>query len=116
MTYVEKHSAIAAGLMSGKSNRELAKELGVSHGMIQKHRSGETGMASPQLPRGGGNSRGRDLCHVPVTIEEEEEHRPLENCTECEGIAFYGICWRCGRVKTCTHCSLPNDVGGVGGY
>ena len=42
MTYVEKHSGIAQAIRDGKSNEAIAKEFGVSHGMVQKHRSGET--------------------------------------------------------------------------
>ena len=70
MTYSEKHGAIARGIGSGKTNAALAAEQGVSRGMIQKHRSGETAS-------GGGSIHDTERYLEELNSEEFKRYQKL---------------------------------------
>ena len=103
MTLQGKHGSIASGIKSGKSNAALAKELGVSHGMIQKHRSGITGNRG-NFPSGVTTSGGhRDVEEYIRMINDPEfkqreklvkwfEENEME-CVSCGVMTNFGRCF-----------------------
>lgn len=98
MAYREKHGGIGNGIGSGKSNSSLSSEYGVSRGMIQKHRSGETASGN------GGMVSSSLLLDDAVIRRMKEENRFREMASECDAlcvgcgvITVNGTCPVCGR-------------------
>ena len=85
MTLSSKHSGISSKIGIGKSNRAIAKEMGVSKSMVQKHRSGETGGY-------------RDTWHAPIVVCGKPYEPPAEGCDRCRDSTFFGVCGDCGRL------------------
>ena len=128
MTYHDKHGAIASGIASGKSNREIADELGVSHGMVQKHRSGETRSGFRDYPdpyRKVDSSFDSDYVTDAESIRRFGEWRKSEAayqkfllalreqealCCNCRVETIYGVCPSCGRNKFADGHKLPMSI------
>ena len=109
MTYVDKHSGIAQAIRDGKSNERIAKEFGVSHGMVQKHRSGETVNQSDVDRQSSGETRPRKT-ELEFRKENEVKRKALDRfvaslrenekcCGICSVMMELGVCPRCGRNK-----------------
>ena len=98
MTLQGKHGGIHSGIKSGQTNAALAKQHGVSRGMIQKHRSGET--ASGNFPSGV-TIHGR----TQEEAEWEERRQKMEEwfsenemiCLCCGITTYCGTCQSCGQ-------------------
>ena len=108
MTYVEKHQGISDAIAAGRTNEQIASEFGVSRGMVQKHRSGETvsggaGNCSPSSGKEPMTEREREQSEWRRGQEHwkilEELRQEEAFCTYCWCWTVHGRCDRCGRNK-----------------